>query len=384
MQRSYEMIDSKCGNVRVPALQVQSITLVTLAHFRHLLALLLSLSLTARAALPQKPPQPGSGDKAWVQFRNGEWLRGEIEDLQDDQLIFDSDELDTVEIDFDDIYALYSVTPVTALFQDKTVCQGIVMIEDQRVTVKTVADELQRSRTDLRSLVPGQTRKDYWSLKWSSGVTLRSGNTEQRDVASFLRVQRRTALARTRLEATNSYSVAQGNETTNNHLGNASHHIFLTRKLYVPTSLKYYRDKIQNIDYSLTPGVGLGYQILNQSDVEWSIDAEGGYQQTRYDSVGAGEDRSTEGASFLAGTRFSWDLSKKLEFNLQYDAAVGLSQYVNTDHHALAQLSFDVWKDLDFDVSLTWDRIGGTQERNDGTKPEADDMRLYVGVGFEF
>ena len=73
-----------------------------------------------------------------------------------------------------------------------------------------------------------------------------------------------------------------------------------------------------------------------------------------------------------------------MEFSLRYDTMVGLAGYVNTDHHALAQLSFDLWKGMDLDVSLGWDRIGSARQRNDGTIPEPDDVRLSVGIGFDF
>lgn len=52
------------------------------------------------------PPQPGTGDFDWIQFKNGEWLKGEIEELQDEDFSFESDELDTLQIDWKDDQAL--------------------------------------------------------------------------------------------------------------------------------------------------------------------------------------------------------------------------------------------------------------------------------------
>jgi len=330
------------------------------------------------------PPLPRSGEYDWIQFKNGEWLKGDIEDLQDDRLVFDSDELNTLELDLDDIHALYSSGPVLCLFTDRASVRGRLSIEGDRVVVESAYGQTIRVRSDLRSIVPAQTERDYWSLRWSTGMTLRSGNTDQSDLASFLMVQRRSPMARTRFELNTSYGVSEGEEVTNNQRASLRHDMFLTRKIYVPSSLQYYRDKIQNIASSVTPGVGIGYDILDQHDIEWSVDVGAGYQYTRYDEVSVGEDMTTSGASFLAGTRLSWELTQTLDFDLQYNSTTGLSEYVNTDHHALAQLSFDVWRDLDFDVSLAWDRVGNPQKRRDGTVPKADDFRLYVGIGFDF
>lgn len=330
------------------------------------------------------PPVPRSGDYDWVQFKNGEWLKGEIEDLQDDRLVFDSDELNTLELNLDDIYALYSLDQVLCLFSDRTSVRGRLRIEGDRVIVDT--DNGQRSgvRSQLRSIVPARTERDYWSLRWSSGLTLRTGNTEQSDVASFLMVQRRSPMVRTRLEVNTSYGVSEGEEITNNQRASVRQDLFLTPRVYVPSSLQYYRDKLQNIASSLTPGLGIGYEVLDRHDIEWGVDVGAGYQYTRYDEVGVGEDLTVGGASLLFGTRLSWELTKRLDFDLQYNAMMGMSEYVSTDHHALAQLSFDVWRNLDFDVSLTWNRVGDPQERRDGTTPKPDDFRLYVGIGFDF
>lgn len=41
-----------------------------------------------------------------------------------------------------------------------------------------------------------------------------------------------------------------------------------------------------------------------------------------------------------------WELTEKLDLGLQYNATVGLGEDLGTEHHALATLSFDVWKNL--------------------------------------
>jgi hypothetical protein len=46
--------------------------------------------------------------------------------------------------------------------------------------------------------------------------------------------------------------------------------------------------------------------------------------------------------------------------------------------------SLDVWKDLDVDISLSWDRVTSPESRRDGTEPKSDDLRLSVGIGWEF
>jgi hypothetical protein len=204
-------------------------------------------------------------------------------------------------------------------------------------------------------------------------------------MSSFLKVLRRSPESRIRFEWRGTYGSFDGVETINNQLANLRHDIFMTRRLYLTApSVQYYRDKFQNIDYRLTPGLSLGYEIIDRGDIEWNVGGGGGYQYTRFDEVEPGEDSSIGGAAILGATDFTWELTKKLDFELQYNTTIGLDEDMGTDHHALATLSFDVWKELEFDVSLTWDHLGNPQRTSDGVEPEQDDVRLYVGIGWEF
>jgi putative salt-induced outer membrane protein YdiY len=333
-----------------------------------------------------RPPQPSTGITDWIQFKNGEWLKGEIKDLQDQSFSFESDELDSLQLDWDDIHTVYSPRQHTCVFEDNSSVLGRIRIVGDRFTVTTPEGEKRYDRADLRSIIPGgRSERDYWSLKYTLGLTVRRGNTDQTDLSSFLNVKRRSPEARTRFELRGTYGTYEDEETVNNQFANLRHDIFMSRRLYLTApSVQYYRDKFENIDYRLTPGLSLGYEIIDRGDIEWNAGLGGGYQYTRFDEVEPGEDSSVGGAAILGATDFTWELTEKLDFELQYNTTIGLDEDLSNDHHALATLSFDVWRELEFDVSLTWDRIGSPQRTSDGAEPDQDDVRLYVGIGWEF
>jgi hypothetical protein len=63
----------------------------------------------AAAALPLPPFEESAERKLaydWVQIDSGEWLKGEIKRLLDEELYFDSDEFDDVSFDWDNSYKL--------------------------------------------------------------------------------------------------------------------------------------------------------------------------------------------------------------------------------------------------------------------------------------
>jgi hypothetical protein len=350
------------------------------------LALVLA-SVAAGASLADTGPSlPRSGDFDWLQFTNGEWLKGEVQDLLDGSLIFESDQLNTVQIDWDDVYALYSAKEHTVVLDGRASVTGLLRIEGDEVTVVKPEGEQRYERDEVRGIIAGGLReRDYWALKWSVGITARSGNVEQADLASFTHIQRRSPGLRTRFESASNLGSYEGEPTTNNQQASLRHDIFLTRRFYiVPVNFQFYRDKFQNIAYRLTPGASVGYDIVDRSDVEWNASIGGGYQYTHFDAVEAGAATAEEGAALLVATDFGWDLTSTLEFALKYNTVIGVSGPLSVDHHTLATLSFDVWKNLDFDVSLTWDRVGGPQDRPDGSAPRNDDLRMYVGIGWEF
>jgi hypothetical protein len=330
-------------------------------------------------------PQPGTDDFDWMQFKNGEWLKGEIKELQDQSFSFESDELDTLQLDWDDILVVYSPRVNTCVFEDDITVLGSLRIIGDEVTVVTPEGEKRYDRAKLRSILPGgQSEWDYWSLKFSLGTTVRRGNTDQTDLSSFLRVQRRSPTARTRFEYRGTYGTFDEEETINNQLATFRHDIFLSRKLYLTVpSLQYYADKFKNIDYRLTPGAGVGYQLYDRGDIDWDIGGGAGYQYTRFRDVGPGEDSSVEGVALLAATDLDWELTEKIDLVFKYNTTIGLSEDMGVDHHALATLEVDIWGDLELDVSLTWDRVGSPQGTSGGDEPDADDVTLTVGIGWE-
>ena len=120
------------------------------------------------------PPRPRTGDFDWIQLKNGEWLKGEIEDLQDESFSFESDELDTLQFDWDDVYTVYSPRSNTCVFEDRTSVIGKLRVDGKTVTIVTDEGEKHYDREDLRSIIPGGLKEqDHWSGKWSVGLAIR-------------------------------------------------------------------------------------------------------------------------------------------------------------------------------------------------------------------
>ena len=142
-------------------------------------------------------------------------------------------------------------------------------------------------RFDLISLTPsGEREADLWALKFTLGLNVRSGNTDQLDYNAKFGAKRRTAKSRFLLDYIGNISKT-GNEegdlveTINNNRLSASTNKYVTRNfLYTPLIDEDYLDPFQNTDQRSTAAIGLGNTILTQWSFEWNVVGGTGYVST--------------------------------------------------------------------------------------------------------
>jgi hypothetical protein len=229
------------------------------------------------------------------------------------------------------------------------------------------------------------TERNFWSGKLSLGATLTRGNVDQTDISGFINIQRRTAWTRLTLEYSGAFSSINDETTVDNHRALANYDIYLTRRLYVrPARIVYFRDKFQNIDARITPSAGFGYDIIDNKDVEWSAGAGLGWEYTRFVDPAPGNPESTDSIALIAGTRFEWELTSKTDVGLEFDVTVPTKQFSAYNFRTKLFTEVELWGDFDLDVQLIWDRVNDPAPLADGSIPEKDDARLYVGIGWSF
>ena len=53
-------------------------------------------------------------------------------------------------------------------------------------------------------------------------------------------------------------------------------------------------------------------------------------------------------------------------------------------HHAMVSLETEFISDLDFDISVIWDRTQDPVPFSDGTAPLQDDYKTMIGLGYSY
>jgi putative salt-induced outer membrane protein YdiY len=238
----------------------------------------------------------------------------------------------------------------------------------------------------LLVLEGGQKEWDYWSAKATLGFVGRSGNTNQNDVNTTIRVRRQTPKTRLDVNYNANRGEVEGTETINNHNFTATIDALLTAGFFItPAAANLFKDTFQNIDYRITLAAGLGYDIYRGGDFEWSVGLAGGYLTIKNVSVEAGQDDSQNSFTVIPNTKVGWDITDDIELVFDYNAQVALPETSNAFHHAFGEISVDIWDDiLDLNFNLTWDRNESPTPDADGNTPERDDFRTAFGIGVSF
>jgi putative salt-induced outer membrane protein YdiY len=332
-----------------------------------------------------RPPGAGHDGADWVQLKSGEWLRGELNYVQDKKVQFNSDELEDLSIDLKDIRQLYSGKAMFTKFEGEEQVYGTVALSNGIVNV-VGPEQLELPREKLQGITPGGKREiEFWSGRANVGFNMQSGNTKQATMNANAELARRTPATQFLMNYLGNFGEVEGTQNANNHRINVNYDVRLNKDWFLrPVQFEYYRDQLANIAHRITAGVGVGYYIIDRDDLEWKAAAGPGYQYTRFGTVAAGEDDSASTAAATLQTRFKADITTRLTFIQSFAATLSSEESGLYNHHMVTSLEFEIKRHLDLDLSFVWDYLQNPQTESSGVVPEHSDLRLTLSLGAKF
>lgn len=330
--------------------------------------------------------RPTVTDFDWVQLVSGEWLKGEIKGFFKESLEFDSDKLDLLSLDWEDVKYVESHIPGSVNIEDHGTVFGFFVVDGNKITVTNGDDVKEFQRSQLVSFISGgEQESDFWSAKITFSLVVRSGNTDQVDYNAKVNLERLTSFSRFITDYIGNISNTQDVETTNNHRVTLSHDLFKSRHFFLrPLFAEYFADRFSNIDSRVTLGTGFGYTIIDTSRTNWDVAGGPAYQETRFVSVLPGENEKESTLALVISTDYDTELTKNLDFLFNYSTTWGDEASGGYTHHLVTTFESEIIGSLDLDVSLIWDRISNPTLAEDGTVPSEDDYRLTVGIGYDY
>ena len=269
------------------------------------------MTAVAQAEWDPTPPEPDEWD--WVQLTSGEWLKGEIIALYNHELEFDSDELDTLMLDIEDIKRIRSGKPVDLMLSGKKRLKGQLVLDGGSFSLKG-SDESYKVAEILPVTADSEEEASKWSIKYSLGANISSGNTNKVDVNSSLKMRRRSITNRLVFDYMANLSETEDEVTAKNHRVSAAWDFFLTERMFIrPIFAEYLKDPFQNLDYKYTIGSGVGYQLVDNSIVEWSVVGGPAYLMTHFVEVAPDVDDTEDSAAFAGATNFDLEVSSDID-----------------------------------------------------------------------
>jgi putative salt-induced outer membrane protein YdiY len=332
-----------------------------------------------------RPPGIGRDGSDWIQLKSGEWLRGQLNYVQDRKVEFDSDELKDLSLDLKNVRQVYPANPLFTKFEGRDQIYGTVILSNDVVQVSG-PEQVSLPRDQLTGITPGGKREiDFWSAKANIGVTLQSGNTKQATESASAELARRTPATVIELKYLGNFSEVEGTQNANNHRVNGNYDIRLNHDWFLrPVQLEWYRDQLANISQRVTAGFGVGYYLFDRQGLEWQISGGPSYQYTKFETVEEGQADSTSTPAAVLQSSFKADITQRLKFIQTFGATVTSQEAGLYTHHAVTTLEFEVKRHLDLNVSFVWDYVQDPKTESSGVVPQHGDFRLIVGAGVKF
>ena len=122
----------------------------------------------------------GVDDREWVQLVSGEWISGNIEHMRDEMLEFDSDELDMLTIDWEDVAAFYAPSHNRYALEGRRMLSGPASMAGGVLTVQTESGDVSVHASQVLAILEGEVSEwNRWRLELSASLSASLGNAEQ-------------------------------------------------------------------------------------------------------------------------------------------------------------------------------------------------------------
>lgn len=334
----------------------------------------------------------------WIQLTSGEWLKGDFKVLYNDSLEFDSEELDLLNLDWEDVqqvrcHARQSIRieePGTVyggfnLGKSVKTVEGVLRIEGDLIFIDTGEGVMEFDRSSLISIAPNKsTELGFWSAEITLSIDISAGNTEQLNYSAYANANRRTSKTRFFIDYRGIFDQTQGIETANSQRVNSYLDVFSTRRFFWrPIFAEYFRDPFANIANRGTVGAGVGYHIIDTSVTDLVISPGIAYIGTQYDSTEPDEDETISTPALVVSTGFDTELTDKIDFYVHYKFNIVNQESGTYTHNAKAGLEIELTRRIDLDLIFVWDRTQDPQPTSDGSVPEQDDLYSFCGITFK-
>jgi hypothetical protein len=303
---------------------------------------------------------------------NGARLPGKLVNINNEKVTFKLELIGVINVDISKIESITTDEPVEINFDDgKKIRTTKVVSKDGNVSIENIETAIVKTVPpyDIFSVKkPGKSIAN-WKGDISGGVTSTDNDEDTITFNTILKLQRRSPKHRLRfrgvvfLETEKDSETRRRESTEENYTLDIRYDYFLTKKYFLFFSENYKRDLVNDLDYRLITGSGLGYQWIDTAKKHLDIIAGFAYTTEQYTTHTT--DYSDRSLSFT----FGGSAENLLEAKIQYG-----TKRIEDDNSYLAYL---------FGINFDWELWGNLFANLDATiAPNVEEPSEYIARGF--
>ena len=323
----------------------------------------------------------------WIQTKYGDWIKGRIKGMYEDELEFDSLEFGIYIFKLKDIRQIKSFGIMSVNIDHVAIFKGLIRYKENKITIISGDN----SYTFDKKMIISITRSNQEELsKWSGDITLnidiRQGNNEKTDGSLKINLKRRTPKNRFTLDYLGRYGEVEKIKTAQDHRINLKYDLFFTKKFFItPFFGEFYQNYFQNIRSQVTLGIGVGYTIYDSKTFQWYISAGPAFLQTDFYTRTQDGVIQDQTPSLEMSTKLQYKFSSLHKVKFAYKLSLTDTDSGTYKHHSELRFENDLIKDKVYiDVSFLWDYVATPQPLADATLPKRSDYQSVVGGGIKF
>ena len=324
----------------------------------------------------------------WLQLRSGEWLKGDIISMYDDELEFESEKFNTIIFDWQDVTELRSRFDQQIRFANGKVKQGFLIVKYSHLVLISGGTEEHYPLSELLSITSSSDdRKELWDGKVSLGIDVNSGNVNQLDYLASARIQRRTPFTRFSVNFTYNYSksTADGIDqviTDSSRLTSFIDWFYSSKIFFRVFDYEYSTDFQQNIKSKNIVGFSLGYHLVKNKRLQWDVTLGPSYQKTVYYNT---TDESDQNSGVIAfGTLFDYSISSRIDYLFDYQIQFVEDKSGKRNSHLKTGFEFEFRDDFELDFTFVLDRVAKPVAVAGAATPKSNDYQLVLSLGYDF
>jgi putative salt-induced outer membrane protein YdiY len=337
-----------------------------------LILLLRRLALLLTLLLADNPVDVGWADE--VQLRNGDRLTGKIVKMEGDVLTFEAKHVGKVTIKTSEVERARADEPMKVLIHGEP---GKSLLDffsggGEVVMATEVGAGTAIPLADVRAINVGPIQ---YQAYLSIGGNSTQGNTQTKAVNGSARVILRAYRQRLFLEGKYNYGEAAETVTARNSLANGKYDYFITKRIFLNSTLLLEKDTFQQLNLRTTVGGGGGYQFIETARTTLSGEAGIAYVNEHFTTA-----PSTETPSSRWAVRFNHELiAERLSVFHKHDAFYDLNHgnafRVLADQGLRIAVYKGIFVNLEYDLRLNTQPAPGRQKI---------DEAFIFGIGYQF